>query len=44
MADQIFSIHAPTGQAEKEIVSSNEFSEKGRNIGYPSKFSVYTKK
>ncbi len=44
MADKIFSIHAPTGQSEKEIVSSNEFSDKGRNIGYPNKFSVYVTK
>lgn len=44
MADIIFSTHAPTGQSEKEIVSSNEFSEQGRNIGYPNKFSVYVTK
>ena len=40
----IFSPHAPTGQSEKVIVSSNEYSSNGRNIGFPSKFSVYPNK
>lgn len=44
MVYNIFSTHAPTGESEKEIVSTNEYSPEGRAIGYPSKFSVYTRK
>lgn len=40
----IFSNHAPTGESQKFIVSPNEYSSEGRNIGYPLKFSVYVNK
>lgn len=40
----IFSSHAPNNQPYKAIVSPNEFSSEGRNIGFPSKFSVYVNK
>ena len=39
-----FSSHAPTGAAQKYIISPNQYSENGRNIGYPSKYSVYVNK
>lgn len=40
----LFSSHAPTGLSPKFIVSPNQYSDNGRNIGYPSKYSVYVNK
>lgn len=31
-----FSSHAPTGLSPKFVVSPNQYSDNGRNIGYPS--------
>lgn len=39
-----FSIHAPTGAAQIAVVSPNQYSDAGRTIGYPSKYSVYVNK
>lgn len=39
-----FSTHAPTGQSQKFVVSPNQYSDAGRNIGYPTKYSVYVNK
>ena len=39
-----FSSHAPTGAPLKYIVSPNQYSPNGRNIGYPTKYSVYVNK
>lgn len=44
MADNSFSIHAPTGQTAKTVVSSNAYAQAGRVIGYPTNFDVYTRK
>ncbi len=39
-----FSSHAPTGSTQKFVVSPNQYSDAGRNIGYPTKYSVYVNK
>lgn len=44
MTYDTFSTHAPTGYPPYSVVSANVYSTEGRNIGYPSRFSVYVKK
>jgi hypothetical protein len=44
MAYTSFSTHAPTGESQKFVVSPNPYSDKGRNIGYPTRFSTYVNK
>lgn len=46
MVYNTFSIHAPTGANDnaKIIVSPNEYAAEGRNIGFPSRLSVYVNK
>lgn len=40
----VFSSHAPTGESEVYIVNSNPYDPRGREIGFPNKFSVYPNK
>ena len=44
MSYPTFSTHAPTGSPQKFIVSPNQYSDAGRNIGFPTKYSVYVTK
>lgn len=39
-----FSQHAPTGYSETQVVSPNEYTTAGREIGYPAKFDLYVTK
>lgn len=43
MTYSIFSDHAPTGESATRVVSSNSYSTKGRSIGYPNNFDLYTR-
>lgn len=43
MTYDIFSIHAPTGESATRVVSTNENSLYGREIGFPSNLDLYTR-
>lgn len=43
MSYNIYSIHAPTGESSTTVVSSNAYSVKGREIGFPSNLDLYTR-
>lgn len=43
MTYDIFSTHAPTGQAATRVVSTNEHSIYGRTIGFPNSLDLYTR-
>lgn len=43
MSYNIYSNHAPTGEASSTVVSSNPYSNQGRDIGFPSNLDVYTR-
>lgn len=43
MTYSIFSDHAPTGETAQQVVSSNPYSIRGRSIGYPTNFDLFTR-
>lgn len=43
MSYNIYSTHAPTGETSTTVVSSNPYSNQGRNIGYPNNLDLYTR-
>lgn len=43
MSYNIYSTHAPTGESSTNVVSSNPYSTKGRQIGFPSNLDLYSR-